>query len=296
MINVSTKNRISKLYDEYRYLSAGKESALKEITLAEIPEMVYNSNAIENSTLTLKDTEDILMRDTVRKDHDIREVYEAKNLARIMQKLLTDPDEKMTIKTMLSYHNMLLSNINDEWAGRFRRGDEWVRVGSHVGANPDFVSGLMSELVEKYYANSDWYFLDNIAWYHAEFEFIHPFVDGNGRMGRVLINQQLMSLGYPPIIIPNKGKRTDYYPAFTAYQSTGEFGDFVELLSGLIIEALHKRIAMLESPRIIPVAQWSKNNNIAPNIALNKANRGTIPAFRLHGKWMIASDYLMDER
>ena len=61
------------------------------IAVAEIPEMVYNSNAIENLTLTLKDTEDLLLRDIVRKDRYIREVFEAKNLSRIMESLLADP-------------------------------------------------------------------------------------------------------------------------------------------------------------------------------------------------------------
>ncbi len=60
-------------------LAAGKDVALREITMAEIPEMVYNSNAIENSTLTLRETADILLRDEIKKDHSIREIYEAKN-------------------------------------------------------------------------------------------------------------------------------------------------------------------------------------------------------------------------
>ena len=79
MINQITRDKIEELFAEYRRVSKDGARALHEIASAEIPEMVYNSNAIENSTLTLEDTEEILLRDKVLRDHDIREIYEAKN-------------------------------------------------------------------------------------------------------------------------------------------------------------------------------------------------------------------------
>ncbi len=291
MINQTTKNRIAVLSDQYKKLATSKARAIREIAIAEIPEMVYNSNAIENSTLTLKDTEDILLRDTIKKDHDIREIYEAKNLARITEHLLNSPVKPLNIELILSLHKMLLAGIRDDWAGRFRRNKEWVRIGVHIGANPDFVSELMNTLLKDYEQSDELYFLDIIAWFHAEFETIHPFNDGNGRMGRVLINQQLMSFGYPPIIVPNKGKHTDYYPAFDAYRTTGKYDGFTELFAGLLIESLYKRVALLSAPKIITVSAWAKANGVAGNIAANKASRGTIPAFRMREKWMIAADF-----
>jgi Fic family protein len=267
-------------------------AAIHEITIAEIPEMVYNSNAIENSTLTLKDTEDILLRDTIKKDHDIREIYEAKNLAIITENLLIDAYDPLSTGLILRLHKMLLSGIRDDWAGRFRRAKEWVRVGAHVGANPDFVPKLMDELLQDYHTPSNRYFLDRIAWFHAEFETIHPFNDGNGRIGRVLINKQLMSLGYPPIIIPNKGKHTSYYPPFDSYGVSGKYDEFTKLFARLLIESLHKRTTLLSAPKIVTVSAWAKTNGIAGNIAANKASRGTIPAFRMREKWMIAADYI----
>lgn len=291
MINQVTKKRIATLSNQYKKLATSKTQAIREIAMAEIPEMVYNSNAIENSTLTLKDTEDILLRDTIKKDHDIREVYEAKNLANITEYLLKNPNKPLDVELISALHKMLLSGIRDDWAGRFRSGKEWVRVGGHVGANPDFVSVLMSALLKDYQKKSDSYFLDNIAWFHAEFETIHPFNDGNGRIGRVIINQQLTRRGYPPIIIPNKGKRTSYYPAFDAYRTTGKYDAFTELFAGLLIESLYKRITLLLAPKIITVSAWAKANGIAGNIAANKASRGTIPAFRMREKWMIAADF-----
>ena len=81
MINQVTRDRINSLSEEYRKLAVKYKEAIKELTISELPEMVYNSNAIENSTLTLEDTEDILIRNQIRTDHEIREIYEAKNLA-----------------------------------------------------------------------------------------------------------------------------------------------------------------------------------------------------------------------
>ena len=291
MINQTTKDKIKVLHRQYMQLAKGNEAVLKEITLAEIPEMVYNSNAIENSTLTLEDTEKILLGGSLDRKVNIREVYEAKNLAKLTETLLEKNKSLLTIKLILSSHKTLLSNIDDTIAGCFRRGKEWVRVGNHLGANPRFVHTLMQELVDYYNQNKINYFLDAVAHFHAEFETIHPFVDGNGRIGRVLINLQLMNAGFPPIIIQNKSKLTEYYPLFTRYQSTIKFGGFTTLFSLLIQEALHKRITILSAKKIIPLSLWAAQKGIKSNVAANKAKRQTIPAFRMREKWMIAEEF-----
>ena len=291
MINQTTKDKIEALCQQYRYLANGNEALLKEITLAEIPEMVYNSNAIENSTLTLEDTEKILSGDDLNRKVNIREVFEAKNLAKLNETLLEKNNSLLNIKLILKLHKTLLTNIDDRIAGRFRSGKEWVRVGNHLGANPQFVPSLMQELVDNYNENKINYFLDAIAHFHAEFETIHPFVNGNGRMGRVLINLQLMNGGFPPIIIQNKSKHTEYYPLFTRYQSTMKFGGFTELFALLLQESLHKRISILTAKKIIPLALWAAQKGVKTNVAANKAKRQTIPAFRLREKWMISEEF-----
>jgi Fic family protein len=291
MINQTTKDKIEALHRQYKNSAKGNEFLLKEIALAEIPEMVYNSNAIENSTLTLEDTEKILAGGNLERKVNVREVYEAKNLAKLTETLLKKNKFKLNIQLILSLHKTLLTNIDDNIAGRFRSGKEWVRVGNYLAANPQFVATLMQELVDNYNQNKSSYFLEAIAHFHAEFETIHPFVDGNGRMGRVLINLQLMNAGLPPIIIQNKSKHTEYYPLFTHYQSTMKFGGFTELFALLLQEALHKRLTILTAKKIIPLSVWAAQKNIKPNVAANKAKRQTIPAFRLREKWMIAEEY-----
>ena len=291
MINQLTRDKMTELMQRYQLLAVENQRALYEIAFAEVSEMVYNSNAIENSTLTLKETEDIILRDQVLRDHEVREIYEAKNLATITTELLKSPNERLTPGLILSLHKMLLAGISDDIAGRYRSGKEWVRVGAHVGASPTFVSGLMSTLVDDYREDSEMSFLDKIAYFHAEFETIHPFNDGNGRIGRVLINQQLAALGLPPIIIQSKSKRTDYYPLFDTYRRTNKYDDFTELFALLLMESLHKRITLLTSPKVVRLSEWAKQNDIAGSIAANKAARQTIPAFRMNEKWMIAEDF-----
>jgi Fic family protein len=248
MINQTTKDKIQDLHRQYLNLSAGNESVLKEITLAEIPEMVYNSNAIENSSLTLEDTEKILSGGSLDRKVNVREVYEAKNLAKLTTSLLEENSAIFNIKLILSLHQTLLTDIDDQIAGRFRVGKEWVRVGSHLGANTWFVP-------------------------------------------TVLINLQLMHIGFPPIIIQNKSKHTEYYTLFTQYQSTMKYGGFTHLFALLLQESLHKRITILTAKKVIPLALWAAQNAIKSNVAANKAKRQTIPAFRLREKWMIAADF-----
>lgn len=291
MINQVTKDRINSLAEEYRKLAAQQKEAIKELTLSELPEMVYNSNAIENSTLTLEDTEDILIRNQIHTDHEIREIYEAKNLASAIEYLMDNPEKEISVELILNLHKTLLTNIRDDIAGRFRSGREWVRVGTHIGANPEFVNGLMYEVVENYNSDDGGYFLDKIAYFHAEFENIHPFGDGNGRIGRLLTNEQLDMLGLPPIIIPNKSKFDEYYPALDEYTKTGKVDKLTELFASLLIETLYRRITKLTARRIISVADWAKNNDINLQSATNKAIRGTIPAFRVRGHWMIDQEY-----
>lgn len=295
MINQVTRDRINSLAEEYRRLAREQKEAIKELTLSELPEMVYNSNAIENSTLTLEDTEDILIRNQIRTDHEIREIYEAKNLASAIECLMDNPEKEISVELILGLHKTLLTNIRNDIAGRFRSGREWVRVGTHIGANPEFVNGFMYELVENYNSDDGGYFLDKIAYFHAEFENIHPFGDGNGRIERLLTNEQLDMLGLPPIIIPNKSKFDEYYPALDEYTKTGKADKLIELFAGLLIESLYRRIAKLTARRIISVANWAKNNNINLQSATNKAIRGTIPAFRIRGHWMIDGEYQEQE-
>ncbi|MDR0285081.1 MAG: Fic family protein [Propionibacteriaceae bacterium] len=290
MINQVTKDRLLGLQKRYERLATGNADALREIALAELPESVHQSNAIEGSTLSLEDTERVVQGLTPDGGRLVREVYEAANLAAVTVDLLSST-APLSEGLILRWHGRLMTGIRDDIAGRFRRGHEWVRVGSHVGANPDFVPGLVRQALQRYVDDDRTFFVDKIAWFHCEFETIHPFGDGNGRIGRVIINQQLLALGLPPVIVRARNRQADYYPRLDRYVKTDDYGGMSALLALLLQESLHKRIAVLEGTTVVPLSRWAAAAGVRANVAANKAKRQTIPAFRVRDRWMIAGEW-----
>lgn len=286
------KKRIQDLKREYDKLRKGKETLLVLIDEAEIPESVYNSNAIENSTLTLKETEKILLEMEVSRDVSVREVYEAKNLFRVINYIREKAKEKEIDKELiLLLHQMLIGGINDEFAGRFRKSGEYVRVGTHIAPAPEKVEKMIEVILGEYINDLDKYFGDKIAKFHLDFEIIHPFCDGNGRIGRVLMNYQLLRAGFPMIIIRDKEKQK-YYQSFPEYRY-GQITKGMEKVVALaLMESLHKRIAYLKGETIIKLSEYAKSNSSSVQALLNAARRQNIPAFREKGVWKIGSSFI----
>ncbi|MBI2599809.1 Fic family protein [Candidatus Daviesbacteria bacterium] len=280
------QKRIETLKKEYDRLKIGKQSLIKIIDEAEIPESVYNSNAIENSTLTLKETEKILLEMEVSKNISLREVFEAKNLARVMEYISTKSLEELTKEIILLLHQMLMGNIDENIAGRLRKKGEYVRVGSRIAPAPEHIERMLEETLIEYSSDHTSYFLDKIAKFHLQFETIHPFNDGNGRIGRVVVNYQLYRLGFPGIIIRDKEKAT-YYQTFKEYRDDKKTATMEKLIVLALMEALHKRITYLKGSKIIDATAYATKQNKPIPVILNAAKRQTIPAFREKGVWKI---------
>jgi len=287
MIQLPFRSRIKQLKEAYDRLRKGKENLLQMIDDAEVFESVYNSNAIENSTLTLAETEKILLEMEVSRDISLREVFEAKNLARVMEYIGTKSQViEVSEDLILLLHQMLLGAINDKIAGRFRGPNEYVRVGSFIASAPEHITRRIDQMLADYTSNQETYFAEKIARFHLEFETIHPFLDGNGRIGRVLINYQLLRLGFPPIIIRDKEKQT-YYKSFTQYRNGQKMTVMETIIIRALMESFHKRITYLKTQEIIPLADYAKKERLSLTAFLNQAKRQTIPAFREKGVWKI---------
>lgn len=289
--NNPTKNKLKELRGEFDSLKKGKESLLVLVDEAEVAEAVYNSNAIENSTLTLKETEKILLDMEISRGVSLREVFEAKNLARVVGYVRSKALElKINKETILFIHNMLLTGIEDKIAGRFRGKGEYVRVGTHIAPAPEKIEKMLEATLNEYSSDVDSYFLDKIAKFHLEFETIHPFNDGNGRIGRVLINCQLQLLGFPNIIILDNEKRF-YYQSFDDYRQGKKTKTLEKIVALRLIESFNKRIAYLKGESIIPLAEYAKKNSLSAPAIFNAALRQNIPAFREKGVWKICEGY-----
>ncbi len=278
---------IQSLRDRYYRALPGKEALIKMITEAEIPEQVYNSNAIENNTLTLEETEKILLQIDLDRFVSEREIFEAKNLARVVAYTETKAKEaEISISLILFLHKMLIGNIREDVAGRFRQGNEWVRVGTHIGADPKDVLRLLTDVLTEYHAGANEHIVRRVARLHLTFENIHPFCDGNGRIGRALNNYALVREGYVPINIAFVN-RARYYDAFREFEDAGKTGVMEEIIGRALTLSYHKRLAYLEGKRIITLAEYVKDAKQSHPNLINKAHRQTIPAFMEKGEWKI---------
>jgi len=288
-----TKKQITKintLRKEYFQLAVGKASLLKLIAESEVYEQVYNSNAIENSTLTIEETEKILLQIDLDRYVSEREIFEAKNLARVTEYIDNNARDKILDEKMILFlHKMLIANINDDIAGRFRQGDEYVRVGSHIAPAPSRIAEGIEQLLITYKSSHDKSIVERIARLHLDFETLHPFIDGNGRIGRSLNNYLLIREEYVPINIRFLD-RQEYYQAFQEFNRSGKTDTMERIIYRALINSYYKRLAYLTGREIITLATYAKRHRLAHSNLINKAKRHTIPAFMERGVWMIGEE------
>ncbi len=280
-------NTINALRERYYAASIGKQSLIKLLSEAEVAEQVYNSNAIENSTLTLEETEKILLQIDLDRYITEREIFEAKNLARVVSYIDTRAKEQeLSLDVILSLHKMLMANIRDDIAGRFRKDGEWVRVANYIAPDPKEVVERLEKMLAEYNANSHENIIKRIALLHLTFEHTHPFVDGNGRIGRVINNYLLIREGFVPVNIKFIDRKM-YYHAFQEFGEKGTAKIMEEIVGKALTNSYHKRLAYLEGAHIMTLAEYAKKYKVSHSNLINKANRQTIEAFLEKGVWKI---------
>ena len=208
-------------------------------------EWTYNSNGIEGNTLTLKETQVVLEGITVG-GKSIKEHLEAINHQKAILYLndLVKENNPVTEWNIKSIHQLVLKNIDDENAGRYRRENVTIKGATHIP--PDYlkVPELMGKLVLNYKNWNNFHPIIQAALLHGELVKIHPFIDGNGRTSRLLMNLDLMNHGYNPVII-KKEDRLEYYEALDKAHTTGDYTDFVKLITKLEIVMLRKYLELL---------------------------------------------------
>ncbi|MBS3088962.1 Fic family protein [Candidatus Pacearchaeota archaeon] len=181
-----------------------KEKELEEISIA----FTYNTNAIEGSTITLEEAREII-HDNISPNKPLRDVKEAEAHSKVFLRML-EKEEKITDALILQWHKDIFCDVKPDIAGKYR--DYLVRVGSYLAPDWQEIKKMMNELIEFIYDNQKINSVELSARAHYNFEKIHPFGDGNGRIGRLLMNYILWHRGYPMLIIEYK-KRRSYYKA-----------------------------------------------------------------------------------
>ncbi|MFA6391634.1 MAG: Fic family protein [Patescibacteria group bacterium] len=288
-------NQINSLRERYYKALIGKDALIKLIAESEVAEQVYNSNAIENSTLSLEETEKILLQIDLNRFISEREIFEAKNLASVVSYIdKKAKKEELSLDMILSLHKMLISNIRGDIAGRFRKDNEFVRVGSHIAPNPKEVVERLEKMLVEYNAASHENIIKRIAKLHLTFEYIHPFCDGNGRIGRVINNYALIREGFVPINIKFIDRKK-YYDAFRDFDLKNDTSIMEEIVGKALTNSYHKRLAYLEGKKIISLVEYARENKLSHSNLINKATRQTIEAFLEKGVWKIGIDYVKNK-
>ena len=237
-------DEMKKKIDQYRPFSKRLAESLHEKLIIE---WTYNSNAIEGNTLTLSETKVVLEGITIG-GKSVVEHLEAINHreAILFLEALIENNEALSEWNIKSIHGLILKEIDNQNAGKYRSENVVIGGAEHIPPKHYEIDLLMQKLIMEY--KEEWRFFHPVlraTLLHGEFVKIHPFVDGNGRTSRLLLNFELMKNGYTPIII-KKENRSRYYEVLDLAHTTMDYQPFLEFVAGLVIESEQLWLSLLE--------------------------------------------------
>lgn len=232
MIDYRKLDVLKQTLDSYRPLPAEIVNNLHDDLVLR---WTYNSNAIEGNTLTLKETKVALEGITVG-GKTMREHFEAINHrdAIFFVEGLLQQNATLSAWQIKSIHQLILKNIDDKNAGIYRRVNVTISGAEHVPPDALHVESEMNRFIDWYQNQaSALHSVERAARVHADFVKIHPFVDGNGRTARLLMNLELMKSGFPPAVLPVE-KRLEYYEALDCANTKNNYGPFLILMTDVV--------------------------------------------------------------
>lgn len=209
------EKQLSKKLKELNSYRPLPETALKNLRDKFEIDVTYNSNAIEGNRLTLRETWLVVRKGMTIGGKTIEEHLEAKNHVEALQFLfeLVEGKGKITEANVLRLHKLILDKLNPQWAGKYRETQVYISGAKHVPPAALQVPQLMKQLIkilnDKQNGTKA---IVSASMVHHKLANIHPFVDGNGRLARLLLNLRLMQSGFPPIVL-EKIQRNSYYSA-----------------------------------------------------------------------------------
>jgi len=211
-----------------------KEGLPQEYLEDVLVRLAHHSTAIEGNTISLADTVSILLYNTVPSQVNLREFYEVDNHREAFEYIIhqVQTEQPLSINVVKDIHELLTNKLQHD-RGRFKSSDNAIK-----GA--DFLTATASEtphLMDQWVGNLNWQLgeaksnrdiIKIVGDFHIQFERIHPFSDGNGRTGRLIMNYSLLQHGIPPLIIEAKDKGN--YINILANQDVEKFLTFAEQL------------------------------------------------------------------
>lgn len=279
------------LIDPFRPLSP---AILKRLHDQLVIDWTYNSNAIEGNTMTLRETKMVIEDGLTIGGKSLAEHLEAINHKEAIEYVynLAQLNSCVTERELKDIHSLILKKIDDDYAGKYR--DIQVRItgSKHTPPDPLCLPQIMHDYATKYLVHAQGHPIEQAALAHFHLVTIHPFVDGNGRTARLLMNLILLKHGFPPAIIL-KNDRRKYYNVLEKGHS-GNLDDFIffvarslERTFGLYIEVIPE----LKS-QLLTMAEAEKVSPYSKDYLGVMARRGVIPAFKLKRNWVILKNDL----
>jgi len=234
-MNYQKLDTLKQKLDHYRPLSRESVHTLREDLIVR---WTYNSNAIEGNTLTLNETKVALEGITIG-GKSLREHFEVINHkeAIVFVEQLVSQDEVLSEYSIKSLHSLILKNIDDKNAGSYRNINVLISGAEHRPPYHIEVASKMEEFIHWYKTTAqELHPIERACRVHIDFVGIHPFIDGNGRTSRLLMNFELMKSGFPPIVLRVE-HRLAYYDALDKAHTLGDYSDFISLVSQSVEES-----------------------------------------------------------
>lgn len=224
-------DELKKKLDMHRPLN---ENIVKNLHEDILLRWTYNSNAIEGNTLTLKETKVALEGITIG-GKSLREHFEVINhrdailyVEKLVQEKL--PFTEWEIKNL---HQLILKNIDNDNAGKYRTINVIISGAKHNPPDHLHIAQEMEDLLKWYNSEVNIHPVEKAARLHADFVKIHPFIDGNGRTSRLLMNLELMKSGFPPAVLPVE-KRLAYYESLDIAHTKNDYEPFFALIAEIV--------------------------------------------------------------
>jgi len=232
LAELSSKNWLCLSKEDFNRIENIKEYARRQLDEEQLLDFcinfTYNTNAIENSSLSKEETINLIKKD-IPTDKSFKDEIESFSHKRVFMKMINDP-KPLSVSLIKSWHKNIFAHSKPEAAGRYRLKN--VRVAEFKAPHFMDLSFLLEEFVEWYDENKKkLHPVELAALTHLKFVKIHPFLDGNGRIARLLINYVLHRHGYPMMTVEYKN-RMAYYTALDKFDATQEEEVFVDFLIG----------------------------------------------------------------
>ncbi len=292
MISDRTKNLLNRideakaLIDKHRPLPKAVVSRLREEMLIE---WTYNSNGIEGNTLTLRETKLAILEGITVRNKSLTEYLEAINHkdAIAFVEELAGAKNKITERNIREIHSLVLKEIDSDYAGKYRDMNVRISGSSHTPPDSMKIKELMSKFAKKK-INSKEHPIVEAARAHYELVSIHPFVDGNGRTARLLMNLILIKNGYFPAVIL-KNDRLKYYDVLEKGREA-KLDEFVFFVARSLERTIYLYIEAIPKIKdsLITLKEASEISSYSTDYLNIMARRGTIPTFKIKRNWMVS--------